>query len=97
MSTTNNGPKGRRIRGSRKPTKAQILKEAKRNIKGMVREGNGLKVWAELREINSEIWIVFTGGRRGEHKILASVSDAERVKAHWEGYSIQAEVKTTSG
>jgi hypothetical protein len=37
------------------------------------------------------VWVVFTGGRRGEHRLLVSASDHERVKAHWEGYAGQCD------
>lgn len=30
--------------------------------------------------------IVFKGGKKGEHSIWASVSDRERILAHWDGY-----------
>lgn len=86
---------GRRVRwlkASMPPKSlAQLRADGAQWIAGMRREGNGLEVRAEVRDVDGDVWVVFTGGRRGEHKLLVSASDAARVAAHWEGYSAQCE------
>ncbi|TKD03401.1 hypothetical protein [Polyangium fumosum] len=64
----------------------QAREAATRLIVGMVRDGHGLHLQAEVREDRGELWIVFTGGKWGEHELCFSTYSPESIQKHWEGY-----------
>ncbi len=59
-------------------TTRQVPKATKR----VVVYENGKPVW----RLGVDARIVFRGGKNGDHSIDVSVSDVERVLAHWDGY-----------
>jgi len=58
------------------------LEEARKLSYTLRRNGNNLKLRAEVRDDR----IVFSGGKQGEHSLAVTVSSKARVLAHWEGY-----------
>jgi hypothetical protein len=65
---------------------AQTREAAEVLAAGLVCDVHGLQLRAEVREKQGEFWIVFTGGKWGEHELCFSTYPPESIQKHWEGY-----------
>jgi hypothetical protein len=69
-------------------SRAKKIAAARKLVPNLLRRHPVTKelVSAELRPNGDDYDVVFKGGKSGQHSILASMSDTDRIVAHWNGY-----------